>query len=146
MKIDGRCHCGNISFEAEADPATVVICHCTDCQTLSGSAFRTVVPTKEGSFKLLSGTPKVYVKTGESGNKREQTFCPNCGTPIYSSPIGDGAKVVSLQVGAIRQRDQMVPTDQYWFRSAQTWLSALPAIQKRQTQAVLIFPRKNGQG
>jgi hypothetical protein len=137
MKIvDGRCHCGNIRFEAEADPAQVVICHCTDCQTLSGSAFRTVMPAKEGSFRLLSGTPKVYVKTGESGNKREQTFCPTCGTPIYSAPIGDVAKVVSLRVGTIRQRDQMVPTDQYWFRSAQAWLSALSTIHRRETQPV----------
>jgi hypothetical protein len=144
MKIDGGCHCGNITFEAEVDPATVVICHCTDCQTLSGSAFRTVVPTKEGSFRLLSGTPKVYVKTGESGNKREQTFCPNCGSPIYSGPVGDGAKVVSLRVGTIRQRDQMVPTDQYWFRSAQAWLSGLITTQRRETQPV--FGPKGGFG
>jgi hypothetical protein len=144
MKIDGRCHCGNIAFEAEVDPATVVICHCTDCQTLSGSAFRTVVPTKEGSFRLLSGTPKVYVKIGESGNKREQTFCPNCGSPIYSGPVGDGGKVVSLRVGTIRQRDQMVPTDQYWFRSAQAWLSALLTTQGRETQPV--FDPKGGFG
>jgi hypothetical protein len=136
MKIDGRCHCGNINFEAEVDPATVVICHCTDCQTLSGSAFRTVVPTKEESFRLLSGEPKVYVKTGDSGNRREQTFCPNCGTPIYSGPVGAGPKVVSLRVGTVRQRDQMVPTDQYWFRSAQAWLSALPTTKRRETQPV----------
>jgi hypothetical protein len=126
------------------DPATVVICHCTDCQTLSGSAFRTVVPTKEGSFRLLSGAPKVYVKIGESGNKREQTFCPNCGSPIYSGPVGDSAKVVSLRVGTIRQRDQMVPTDQYWFRSAQAWLSALLTTQRRETQPV--FDPKGGFG
>jgi hypothetical protein len=144
MKVDGGCHCGNIRYEAEVDPATVVICHCTDCQTLSGSAFRTVVPTKEGSFRLLSGVPKVYVKTGESGNRREQTFCPNCGTPIYSGPVGDGAKVVSLRVGTVRQRDQMVPTDQYWFRSAQAWLSALPTIKRRETQPV--FDSRGGFG
>ena len=144
MKVDGGCHCGNIRYEAEVDPATVVICHCTDCQTLSGSAFRTVVPTKEGSFRLLSGVPTVYVKTGESGNRREQTFCPNCGTPIYSGPVGDGAKVVSLRVGTVRQRDQMVPTDQYWFRSAQAWLSALPTIKRRETQPV--FDPRGGFG
>ena len=44
MKIDGGCHCGYIAYEAEADPAKAMICHCTDCQTLSGSAFRTVLP------------------------------------------------------------------------------------------------------
>jgi hypothetical protein len=36
MKIDGRCHCGNITFEVEADPATVMVCHYTDGQTLYG--------------------------------------------------------------------------------------------------------------
>ena len=109
MKVDGGCHCGHIRYEAEVDPDKVVICHCTDCQTLSGSAFRTVVPTNEGTFKLLSGEPKVYVKTGESGNKREQTFCPDCGSPIYSGPVGEAAKVVGLRVGTIRQRDSSSP-------------------------------------
>jgi hypothetical protein len=37
MKIDGGCHCGYIAYEAETDPAEARICHCTDCQTLSGS-------------------------------------------------------------------------------------------------------------
>lgn len=103
MKVDGRCHCGNITFEAEIDPATVAICHCTDCQTLSGTAFRTIVKATEGSFRLLSSTLKVYVTTAESGNRREHTFCPNCGTPIYSRLVAEGPTVVSLRVGAIRQ-------------------------------------------
>jgi hypothetical protein len=34
MKIDGRCHCGYIAYEAEIDPENVLVCHCTDCQTL----------------------------------------------------------------------------------------------------------------
>jgi hypothetical protein len=29
-------------MKLEIDPETVMICHRTDCQTLSGSAFRTV--------------------------------------------------------------------------------------------------------
>ena len=130
MKVDGGCHCGNIRYEAEVDPAKVVICHCTDCQTLSGMAFRTVVPTSEGTFKLLAGTPKAYVKTGESGNKRVQTFCADCGSPIYSA-AGPGRQVVGLRVGTIRQRDQLMPGDQYRFRSALAWLRDLPGVAKR---------------
>ena len=82
MKIDGGCHCGNITYEADIDPDKVVICHCTDCQTLSGSAFRTVALSREGTFKLRSGEPKIYLKTAQSGAKRQQSFCPECGTPI----------------------------------------------------------------
>ena len=37
MNIDGRCHCGYIRFEADADPDKAAICHCTDCQSFSGS-------------------------------------------------------------------------------------------------------------
>jgi len=40
MKIDGACHCGEVKYEAEVDPEKVAICDCTDCQSLSGSAFR----------------------------------------------------------------------------------------------------------
>ena len=44
MKIDGNCHCGEIAFSAEIDPDQVSICHCSDCQVLTGTAFRTTVP------------------------------------------------------------------------------------------------------
>jgi hypothetical protein len=136
MKIEGGCHCGSIRFEAEVDPATVVICHCTDCQTFSGSAFRTVVLTKPGTFALLAGAPTVYVKTAESGNRRQQTFCPLCGTPIYSAPASGDTTVVVLRVGAIRQRDRLVPCDQHWFRSSQPWLPNFSAITKQDKQPV----------
>jgi hypothetical protein len=55
MKIDGHCHCGRISFEAEVDPNAVTICHCTDCQTLTGSAFRANVSAAAVHFVLRSG-------------------------------------------------------------------------------------------
>lgn len=84
MKINGACYCGVISFTAEIDPSQVVVCHCTDCQVLSGSPFRAVVATALGRFSLR-GTPKSYVKVAESGNRRAQMFCPECGTPLYGT-------------------------------------------------------------
>ena len=38
MHVTGKCHCGKIAYEAELDPAGVAICHCSDCQMLTGSA------------------------------------------------------------------------------------------------------------
>ena len=77
MKIDGRCHCGYLSFEAEADPQNVSICHCTDCQSGSGTAFRTSIRAPGKTFKMLSGTPTLFLKTtADSGNQRLQAFCP----------------------------------------------------------------------
>ncbi len=142
MKIDGRCHCGIITFEAQVDPEKVVVCHCTDCQTLSGSAFRTVALTQENTFRLLSGAPKVYIKTSDSGAKREQSFCPECGTPIYSGTVGEGPKVHGVRVGAVRQRNELVPKRQLWCRSSQPWLADLNSVRKVETQPA--FDRKGG--
>jgi len=134
MRIDGGCHCGFITYQGEADPTKTVICHCTDCQTLSGSAFRTVVPVAGASFRMLSGKPTIYVKTGESGNQREQAFCPRCGSPIYSTAPGDGAKDYFIRAGTIRQRDQFVPKVQIWARSKQHWLKELAATREIEQQ------------
>jgi hypothetical protein len=144
MKIDGGCHCGNITYEADIDPDKVLICHCADCQTLSGSAFRTVVLTREDAFTLRSGEPKIYVKTAQSGTKRQQAFCPECGTPIYSTSDGTGPKIYGLRVGTVRQRDELVPHLQLWSRSQQHWLDDLSTIRKIDRQSQVVFnPNKN---
>jgi hypothetical protein len=134
MKINGGCHCGFITFEAEADPEKTSMCHCIDCQMLSGAPFRASVPVQDSAFRLLSGEPKVYLKTGESGNKRAQTFCPHCGSPIYATSVGEGPKVYNIRVGTIRQRNQFVPKRQIWVRSQQPWLGGLSMIPRVEKQ------------
>ena len=138
MKIDGACHCGYITFEAEADPEKTSVCHCTDCQVSTGSAFRTNIPVPGNAFKLKSGEPTIYIKTtAESGNPREQAFCPKCGSSIYSTNPGDGPKAsYMVRVGTLRQRDQLVPKVQNWARSAQPWIAELATVRKNEKGAV----------
>ena len=128
MKIDGRCHCGAITYEAEIDPDQVYVCHCTDCQAISGSPCRWAVPVAEAHFRLLSGRPKAYVKTAESGAKSHQHFCPACASPIYSLSTGadetaggSAPKVFNLRLGTARQRADLPPRAEYWCGSAQGW-------------------------
>lgn len=127
MHITGGCHCGAITYEAEVDPDTVSVCHCTDCQTFSGSAFRTSVPAKRDGFKLLTGEPKIYVKTAASGNKRAQAFCSTCGTHLYAT-TPDNQQVFGLRTGTSQQRAQLVPNKQIWCQSAQGWALELGSI------------------
>ena len=128
MQVDGQCHCGAIAFTARIDPERVRICHCTDCQQLSGTAFRVVAPCAETDFKLLRGTPRIYVKVADSGNRRQQAFCGDCGSPLYAtSDEPAGARKLGLRVGVLAQRASLVPKRQYFFRSALPWLPALDA-------------------
>jgi hypothetical protein len=136
MKIEGACHCGYITIEAEADPEKTTICHCTDCQVGTGSAFRVSIPVPGATFKM-SGQPASYVKTtAESGNPRVQAFCPRCGSPIYSTSPGEGTQPsYMVRVGILRQREEFVPKRQNWFRSAQPWVTALGSLQRNEKQA-----------
>ncbi len=130
MHIHGGCHCGNISYEAEIDPGKVIVCHCTDCQELSGTAFRSVVFVPESQFNLLKGSLKLYIKTADSGNKRAMMFCSECGTQIYATSVDGADKVLGLRVGTARERGELRPKKQYWCRSALDWVTDLGAIEK----------------
>src|SRR5664279_1472292 len=119
MHIDGACHCGQISFTAEVDPSRVTLCNCTDCQIQSGSPFRAIVPAPIESFQLR-GQPSSYVKVADSGNRRAQMFCPNCGTPLFAT-APENATSVNIRLGCVRQRADLVPFAQIWLRSAMPW-------------------------
>ena len=127
MTVNGACHCGQIRYEAVIDPEAVAICHCTDCQTITGSAFRVNVPAKKENFRILAGEPKTYLKTAESGAKRLQAFCSNCGTSIYATTAVD-QKIFGLRIGALAQRGQLSPKKQIWCDSAMPWLGTIPGL------------------
>jgi hypothetical protein len=134
MRIDGSCHCGAISYEAEIDPEKVAICHCSDCQQLTGSAFRVTVFAGEDDFRVTAGDPTIYIKTtADSGNKRAQAFCGNCGSHLYVTGVGDGPKLYGIRTGTVRQRDQLVPKRQVWHKSALDWvdrIGELPSVER----------------
>lgn len=128
MHITGGCHCGAIRYEAEVDPGTAGICHCTDCQILSGTAFRVSIRAAPGSFRIVAGTPRVYIKTAESGTRRDQAFCETCGSPIYAATPGPEPRIYSIRAGTIDQRQQLRPAGQIWMRSQLPWLGEIAGL------------------
>lgn len=134
MRVNGQCHCGAIAYEAEIDPGKVRICHCTDCQVLTGTAFRLTAPTPEADFRLLRGTPREYRKKADSGRIRVQAFCGDCGTPLYATSDGEGPRIFGLRVGAIRERRDLTPRRQFWHRSALPWLPPIACAEVFETQ------------
>ncbi len=135
MHIDGGCHCGAISFTAEIEPSRVMVCHCTDCQVLSGGPFRAVAVAPIETL-VLRGATKTYVKLAESGNHRAQVFCPECATPLWATAPENPTSVV-IRLGCVQQRAQLKPSLQIWHGSAMRWLPSLaevPAVARSPAQ------------
>jgi hypothetical protein len=127
MKVSGRCLGGNISYRAELDPIQVTICHCSDCQMMSGSPYRVSVRVPKETFQMLCGNPKIYIKTAQSGAKRAHSFGPDCGTPVYSADLHE-LKTFSLRVGCLDKRAELPPARQIWCKSAMPWSVDLNGI------------------
>lgn len=134
MHIDGACHCGAVSFTAEVDASRVMVCHCTDCQVLSGAPFRAVVAAPIETL-AVKGKTKSYIKVAQSGNRRAQVFCPECGTPLWATAPENPVSVI-IRLGCVAQRAQFHPAAQIWQQSALPWvehLGSIPASPQQQS-------------
>jgi len=131
MHVTGKCFCGEVKFEAEFVDSGVFLCHCTTCQSNSGSAFRVGAFVNGDSFKVTAGAPESYEERADGGTMRSRPFCPKCGTQILSTPLPAGSSFQTLRVGTLDQRDQLVPKLQVWCRSAQPWalIDSLPQFE-----------------
>lgn len=131
MHIDGGCHCGAIAYEAQIDPDAVSICHCTDCQVLTGSPYRVTVLVDSEAVRVTKGRPRVYAKTGDSGRRRFQHFCGDCGSPLFTGGEGEGARDWGIRWGSIRQREALRPQRQIWHASAVPWCDGIGPLPAR---------------
>lgn len=130
MQVHGSCHCGAVAFEAEVDPARVTICHCTACQNLTGTAYRVTVAASAKAFRLIRGSPKTYLKVADSGNKRAQVFCAECGSHLYAHAAVENPERMGIRVGCLQERASLVPTKRIWCRSALPWSTSLQGMQE----------------
>ena len=128
-QVTGGCHCGNIQYQAAFDEAKVVLCHCEDCQKMSGAPYRGVVIVREEDFKL-QGNIKNYIKRADSGNSRAQAFCPECGTHIYATSVDDSPKIYNVRLGTIDQKAELSPTIEIWCDSKLDWVPEIQETKK----------------
>ena len=130
MQVHGSCYCGAITFEAAVDPARVTICHCTACQNLTGTAYRVTVAASAEGFRLTRGSPKTFIKVADSGNKRAQVFCAECGSHLYAHAAVENPERLGLRVGCLRERSALVPRKRIWCKSALPWSENLEGMQE----------------
>lgn len=128
MRIDGGCHCGAIAYEADVDPDDVGICHCTDCQQLTGSPYRVTISVPRENLNITAGAPRTYIKYGDNGRTRLQMFCGDCGAPLFTTGTEEESATIGIRWGGIRQRRDLRPTHQIWCSSALNWFGERDAL------------------
>ena len=60
MATVGGCHCGAIRYEAEGEPLTHALCHCTDCRRHAGAPMVGWTMYPLDAVKVTRGAAKIY--------------------------------------------------------------------------------------
>lgn len=121
MTIEGGCRCGAVRYTLELDalPPTYA-CHCTDCQTWSGSAFSQQAVVAAGTLEI-SGPITVYELTSPSGRISRQRMCCTCHTRVFNTNSARPGMAV-IRAGTLDRSNELVVTAHIWVRSKQAWL------------------------
>ena len=100
---------------AKIKKSEVRACHCTDCQKMSGAPLRAIAVAAANKIKI-TGTPKEYIKIGDSGNRRIQAFCSECGTQLFATDMKK--TLYNLRTGFLEQKNKLVPQTNVFTQSS----------------------------
>ena len=131
MEIDGQSHCVRVTYRADIDPAKVSICHCTDCQSLTGSPYPVTVICSAGQIRITGATPKFIRRPATMAGTRFQHFCEGRGS--RSPPAAMAGRTTGASAG------QHPPS-----RSAQAGAADLVPLRRAMDQRYQGFARTAG--
>lgn len=114
--------CRRHRYRITALPITLYACHCTDCQTQSGSAFGLSMTVARTAFQM-TGEPDIAERPADSGRIVRARFCSGCGTRLYHEP-SRAPETVNIKPGTLDDTSWVRPVGHLWLRSAQPWFSA----------------------
>ena len=88
-------------------------------QKMSGAPVRAIAVAPANKI-TINGIPKEYIKISDSGNKRIQAFCENCGTQLFATDIE--RKLFNLRTGFLEQRESLEPKEHVFTNSSMPWI------------------------
>jgi hypothetical protein len=123
-QADGGCQCGKVRYRLTAEPLMLYICHCSDCQKQSASAFGMSLRMQPGDIEFVQGLDALqsWDTRGENGRITRCHFCPNCGTRIMHGS-DDADETVSIKAGSLDDTSGLHPRAHIWLKSAQPWVA-----------------------
>ncbi len=124
LPITGGCQCGQVRYEIRKVPLAFYLCHCTECQRHTSSAYGESLRVDSASV-VITGTLKTTRRTSDSGTVRLGDFCPDCGVRIQHRSQ-DNPTRLNIKAGTLDDTSWLVPAGHIWVRSKQSFVALGP--------------------
>jgi hypothetical protein len=128
--ITGGCLCGAVRYAHDGPIGAANCCHCEDCRRCTGGPFGISIRMEAARFRILSGSPRGFTKTADSGRSLTRHFCPDCGSPIYTT-ADQHAGHVYVKAGSLDDPTLVRVDRQAWTDRRVPWAILDPALPGR---------------
>lgn len=120
LPITGGCQCRAIRYRITGRPIVFYLCHCTECQRHTSSAFGESLRLRREDL-VVEGGMSCFTRMSESGKRREGYFCPECGVRIVHGTAG--SEQVNIKAGTLDDTSWLVPAGHIWTASKQKFVT-----------------------
>ena len=120
-ELTGGCLCGAVRYRlTDQFRMLPYACHCTDCQSRTGSAFSEHMMVGEGDLHI-EGELDVGEYTQPSGPKSTIYGCAKCKARIYATN-DERVGTASLRCGTLDKSAELDIRLHIWVKSKQPWI------------------------
>src|SRR6218665_3638336 len=106
-RFTGGCLCGNVRIVASGTPYRVGLCHCLDCRKHHGTLFHASAIFPASAVRI----------EGTTGEYLGRHFSPR-GSSVFARSDDE----IEVNLGALDEPDQFVPTYESWTLRRESWL------------------------
>ena len=113
-------------------PLFVHCCHCTSCQTETGSAFVINALVESDRVEVTKGVPEPVLTPSESGKGQQIWRCPSCRVALWSNYGGATDILRFVRVGTLDRPGDLPPDIHIYTRSKLPWVQlpeGVPAVE-----------------
>jgi hypothetical protein len=118
--LNGGCLCGAVKFELEDRFKAFYLCHCKQCQQLTGSAFASNIFTDPENISWLKGKESVSVYEHPS-REFSKAFCVHCGSAVPF--VNKSGKSLIVPAGSLTDTPSIVPQANIFDKERAYWLN-----------------------
>jgi hypothetical protein len=121
--LDGGCACGMVRYRLKDLPMFVHCCHCTSCQTETGSAFVLNALIEADRVEAIAGAPEPVMTPSETGKGQQIWRCPDCRVAVWSNYGGANDALRFVRIGTLDVPAALPPDVHIYTRSKLPWVT-----------------------